>query len=106
MVLQKLLQELHRLLPRDVGPEVAVVAEQLVKPVHSRGGREAGRVVPEVVSVLPEGHTSPEQTGHLIPLQEETGQSLFIGPGACPELVQALQLLWVAVRPGPVKLIQ
>lgn len=71
MVLQKLLQELHRLLPGDIRAKIAVATEQLVKPLHSGRGREAGGVVPEVLAMFPEGHTGPEQTGHLIPLKEE-----------------------------------
>ncbi len=71
MVLQKLLQELHRLLPGDIGAKVAIATEQLVQPIHSSGGGEAGGVVPEVLAVFPEGHTSPKQTSHLIPLKED-----------------------------------
>lgn len=70
MVLQELLQELHRLLPGDVGAKVAVVSQQLVQPVHGSRGGEAGGVVPEVLAVFPEGHASPKQTSDFIPLRE------------------------------------
>lgn len=70
MVLQKLFQELNRLLPGDIRAKVAVAAEQLVKPIHSSRGGEAGGIVPKVLAVFPDGHTSPKQTSHLIPLKE------------------------------------
>lgn len=71
MVLQKLLQELNRLLPSDVGAKIAVAEEHLVKPIYSGRGCETGRIVPEVLPVFPEGHTSPKQASHLIPLKQD-----------------------------------
>lgn len=71
MVLQKLFEQLHGLLPGHFWAKVAVVAEQLVEPIHSSRGREAGGVVTKVLSVFPEGHSRPEQTSHLIPLKNE-----------------------------------
>lgn len=70
MVLQKLFQELHRLLAGDIRAKVAVAAEQLVKPIHGSRGGETGGVVPKVLAVLPEGHASSKQTSHLIPLKD------------------------------------
>ena len=70
MVLQELLEQLHSLLPGDVGPEVAVAAQQLMQPVHSSRGGEAGRVDPEALAVFADGHARPEQTGDLIPLEK------------------------------------
>lgn len=69
MVLQKLFEQLHGLLPSHFWPEVAVVAKQLVEPVHSSRGSEAGGIVTEVLPVFSEGHSRPEQTSHLIPLK-------------------------------------
>lgn len=69
MVLQKLFEELHSLLPGHLRPKVAVAAEQLVEPVHSSRGSEAGGIVAKVLPVFPEGHTRPEQTRHLVPLK-------------------------------------
>lgn len=69
MVLQKLFEELHSLLPGHLRPKVAVAAEQLVEPVHSSRGSEAGGIVTKVLPVFPEGHTRPEQTRHLVPLK-------------------------------------
>lgn len=71
MVLQKLFEELHSLLPGHFRAKVAVAAEQLVEPVHSSRGSEAGGIVTKVLPVFPEGHTRPEQTSHLIPLNNE-----------------------------------
>lgn len=70
VVLQKLLQELNGLLPGDVRAKVAVALKQLVQPVYRGRGSEAGSVMPEVLAVLPEGHAGPEQTRHLVPLEE------------------------------------
>lgn len=69
MVLQKLFEELHSLLPGHLRPKVAVAAEQLVEPVHSSRGSEAGGIVTKVLPVFPEGHARPEQTSHLVPLK-------------------------------------
>lgn len=71
MVLEKLFQQLHRLLPGHFWAEVAVVAEQLVEPVHSSRGSEAGGIVTKVLPVFPEGHSRPEQTSHFIPLEND-----------------------------------
>lgn len=57
-------------MPGDIGAKVAVVPEQLVQPVHSSRGGEAGGVVPEVLAVFPEGHASPKQTSDFIPLKD------------------------------------
>lgn len=69
MIFKKLFQKLHSLLPGNIRAKVAVVAEQLVKPIHSSSGSEAGSIVPEVLPMFPEWHPSPKQTCHLIPLQ-------------------------------------
>lgn len=78
VVLQKLLQELNRLLPGDIGAKVAVALKQLVQPVHCGRGSEAGSVVSEVLAVLPKGHAGPKQTRHLIPLKENKDRFLDI----------------------------
>lgn len=70
MILQKLLQELHCLLSADIRSEVAVAPEQLVQPIHGCRGHETGGVVPEVLPVFPEGHSSPKETSHFIPLKK------------------------------------
>lgn len=70
MILQKLLQELHCLLSGDIRSKVAVATEQLVQPIHSCRGGEAGGVVPEVLPVFPEGHSSPKETSDFIPLKK------------------------------------
>lgn len=81
MVLQKLFEELHSLLPGHLRPKVAVAAEQLVEPVHSSRGSEAGGIVTKVLPVFPEGHTRPEQTRHLVPLKNSKTilNKLFFG---------------------------
>lgn len=78
MVLQKLLQELNRLLPGDIRAKIAVALKQLVQPIHCSRSSEAGRVVSEVLAVLPKGHASPKQTCHFIPLKENKDRFLDI----------------------------
>lgn len=95
MVLQELFEELHSLLPGHFRAKVAVAAEQLVEPVDSSRGSEAGGIVTKVLPVLPEGHARPEQTSHLIPL-ENNKTSLnelylktppFLKPCQWPEMI-------------------
>lgn len=71
MVLQKLFEELHCLLSCDIWAKVAVAAKQLVEPVHSSWGSEAGSMVTKVLAVFPDRHTSPKQTSHFIPLKNK-----------------------------------
>lgn len=71
MVLQKLFEELHCLLPCDIWAKVAVAAKQLVEPVHSSWGSEAGGMMTKVLAVFPDRHTSPKQTSHFIPLKNK-----------------------------------
>ena len=71
MILQELLEQLNSLLPGDIGPKVAVAAQQLMQPIHGGCGHEAGRVNPKVLAVFADGHARPEQTGDLIPLEED-----------------------------------
>lgn len=59
------------MLPGNIRAKVAVVAEQLVKPVHSSAGGEAARIVPKVLPMFPEGHPGAEQASDLIPLEYE-----------------------------------
>lgn len=71
MILKKLFQKLNSLLPGNIRAKVAVVAEQLMKPIHSSVGTEAARIVPKVLPMFPEGHPSAEQASDFIPLRHE-----------------------------------
>lgn len=61
-------------MPGDIRAKIVVATQQLVHPLHSGGGGKAGAVVAEVLPMFPQGHTSPEQLSHLIPLKQGQGE--------------------------------
>lgn len=88
MIFKKLFQELNSLLPGNLRAKVAVVAEQLVKPIYSSAGGEAARMVPKVLPMFPEGHPSAEQASDLIPLKYEGEISTHIMRSSCKKYFQ------------------
>lgn len=77
VVLEELFQQLHSLLPSDLGSKIVIISQEFVQPVHRCPCGETVPVNPEVLSMFPQGHARTEELGHFIPLENNCTVSGF-----------------------------